>query len=203
MEHGRVVDQFANSELDANSKSCTTISECEREVPARRHRRNKGRNANETNIALWRHSPSLLACGTAQAQQINVKIGVLSDMSSLYADIGGPGSVAAAKLAVADFNATNKDVKVEIVSGDHQNKPDVGSQHRQPVVRRREGRHDRRRAELRRRARGQRDHPRQEQGVHRLRRRGVRPHRREVQRPTPCTGPTTPGCWRTAPARRS
>src|SRR5437868_8514143 len=68
-----------------------------------------------------------LACGPAQAQQVNVKIGVLSDMSSLYADIGGPGSVAAAKLAVADFNATNKDVKVEIVSGDHQNKADVGS----------------------------------------------------------------------------
>src|SRR3954466_2853243 len=68
-----------------------------------------------------------LACGPAQAQQVNVKIGVLSDMSSLYADIGGPGSVAAAKIAVADFNATNKDVKVEIVSGDHQNKADVGS----------------------------------------------------------------------------
>ena len=44
-----------------------------------------------------------LACGSAQAQQINVKIGVMSDMSSLYADIGGPGSIAAAKLAVADF----------------------------------------------------------------------------------------------------
>src|SRR3954447_918149 len=68
-----------------------------------------------------------LACGPAQAQQVNVKIGVLSDMSSLYADIGGPGSVAAAKLAVADFNATNPNVKVEIVSGDHQNKADVGS----------------------------------------------------------------------------
>ena len=37
---------------------------------------------------------AVLACGTAQAQQINVKIGVLSDMSSLYADIGGPGSTA-------------------------------------------------------------------------------------------------------------
>src|SRR5438309_9309071 len=69
----------------------------------------------------------VLAASSAQAQQVNVKIGVLSDMSSLYADIGGPGSVAAAKLAVADFNATNKDVKVEIVSGDHQNKADVGS----------------------------------------------------------------------------
>src|SRR5262249_61497675 len=68
-----------------------------------------------------------LACGTAHAQQVTVKIGVLSDMSSLYSDLGGPGSVAAAKLAIADFNAENKDVKVELVSADHQNKPDVGS----------------------------------------------------------------------------
>jgi branched-chain amino acid transport system substrate-binding protein len=68
----------------------------------------------------------VLATGSAYAQT-TVKIGVLSDMSSLYADIGGPGSVAAAKLAVADFNASNKDIKVEIVSGDHQNKADVGS----------------------------------------------------------------------------
>ena len=68
-----------------------------------------------------------LACGTAQAQQINVKIGVMSDMSSLYADIGGPGSTAAAKLAVADFQKDNPNVKVEIVSADHQNKADVGS----------------------------------------------------------------------------
>jgi len=68
----------------------------------------------------------VLAAGSAYAQT-TVKIGVLSDMSSLYADIGGPGSVAAAKLAVADFNATNKDIKVEIISGDHQNKADVGS----------------------------------------------------------------------------
>ncbi len=68
-----------------------------------------------------------LACSTAHAQQINVKIGVLSDMSSLYADIGGPGSVAAAKLAIADFTKANPNVKVEMVSGDHQNKPDVGT----------------------------------------------------------------------------
>jgi branched-chain amino acid transport system substrate-binding protein len=68
-----------------------------------------------------------LACAPAQAQQLNVKIGVLSDMSSLYADIGGPGSVAAAKLAIADFAKTNPNVKVEMISGDHQNKPDVGT----------------------------------------------------------------------------
>src|SRR5258706_8767968 len=72
---------------------------------------------------------ALLATSSAFAQYTDgvVKIGVLSDMSSLYADIGGPGSVAAAKLAVADFNAAAKGIKVEIVGGDHQNKADVGS----------------------------------------------------------------------------
>jgi branched-chain amino acid transport system substrate-binding protein len=71
---------------------------------------------------------AMLACGTANAQQVNVKIGVLTDMSSLYSDIGGPGSVAAARLAIADFTKTNPNVKVELISGDHQNKPDIGSQ---------------------------------------------------------------------------
>jgi len=68
-----------------------------------------------------------LACGTAQAQQVNVKIGVLTDMSSLYADLAGPGSVAAARMAIADFTKANPNVKVDLVSGDHQNKPDVGT----------------------------------------------------------------------------
>jgi len=68
-----------------------------------------------------------LACGTAYAQQLTVKIGVLSDMSSLYSDIGGPGSVAAAKMAIADFTKAHPDVKVDLVSADHQNKPDTGT----------------------------------------------------------------------------
>src|SRR5215213_11774582 len=69
----------------------------------------------------------VLAASSAQAQQVSVKIGVMSDMSSLYADIGGPGSTAAAKLAIADFAAKNPNVKVELLSADHQNKPDIGS----------------------------------------------------------------------------
>jgi branched-chain amino acid transport system substrate-binding protein len=69
---------------------------------------------------------ALFTTGVAYGQ-VNVKIGVLSDMSSLYSDIGGPGSVAAAKLAIADFTAKNPNVKVEVVSADHQNKPDIGS----------------------------------------------------------------------------
>jgi branched-chain amino acid transport system substrate-binding protein len=72
---------------------------------------------------------ALLASSSAFAQYTDgvVRIGVMSDMSSLYSDVGGPGSVAAAKLAVADFNAAAKGIKVEIISGDHQNKPDVGA----------------------------------------------------------------------------
>jgi len=63
----------------------------------------------------------------AQAQTVNVKIGVLTDMSSLYASATGPGSVAAAKMAVEDFNPAAHGMKVDIVSADHQNKPDIGS----------------------------------------------------------------------------
>jgi len=64
----------------------------------------------------------------AQAQDDDVvKIGVLNDMSGLYSDISGQGSVAAAKLAVEDFNPAAHGMKVEVVSGDHQNKPDVGA----------------------------------------------------------------------------
>jgi len=72
---------------------------------------------------------AFLASTSAFAQYTDgvVKIGVMSDMSSLYSDIGGAGSVAAAKLAVEDFSTAAKGIKVEIVSGDHQNKPDVGS----------------------------------------------------------------------------
>ena len=67
-----------------------------------------------------------LMCGTSHAQQINVKVGVLTDMNSLYADDTGPGSVAAAKMAAADFMKEHPNVKVEVITGDHQNKPDLG-----------------------------------------------------------------------------
>ncbi len=70
---------------------------------------------------------AVLITTAAHAQPINVKIGILTDMSSLYADATGPGSVAAAKLAVQDFNPAAHNMTVDIVSADHQNKPDVGS----------------------------------------------------------------------------
>jgi branched-chain amino acid transport system substrate-binding protein len=71
----------------------------------------------------------VLVSGTAQAQYTDgtIKIGVMNDMSGLYADLTGPGSVVAARLAVEDFDAAAKGLKVEILSADHQNKPDVGS----------------------------------------------------------------------------
>ena len=70
-----------------------------------------------------------LGAGAAEAQISDnvVKIGVLSDMSSLYSDIGGPGSVVAAKMAVEDSGTEKRGIKVEVVSADHLNKPDVGS----------------------------------------------------------------------------
>jgi branched-chain amino acid transport system substrate-binding protein len=63
----------------------------------------------------------------AQAEDLAVKIGVLSDMSGLYSDLGGPGSVTAAKLAVQDFDPAAHGLKVDIVSADMQNKPDIGA----------------------------------------------------------------------------
>src|SRR4029079_423545 len=70
-----------------------------------------------------------LGAGAAQAQISDnlIKIGVLSDMSSLYTDLAGAGSVAAARLAVEDSGVEKRGIKVEIVSADHQNKADVGS----------------------------------------------------------------------------
>ena len=70
-----------------------------------------------------------LATGAAEAQISDnvIKIGVLSDMSSLYTDLAGAGSVAAARMAVADSGVEKRGIKVEFVSADHQNKPDVGS----------------------------------------------------------------------------
>jgi branched-chain amino acid transport system substrate-binding protein len=65
----------------------------------------------------------------AQAQVSDgvVKIGVLTDMSSLYSDLSGAGSVLAARMAIEDSGVQKRGMKVELLSADHQNKPDVGS----------------------------------------------------------------------------
>jgi len=71
---------------------------------------------------------ALAAVAAAPAvAQTNVKIGILTDMSSLYTDLAGAGSVLAARMAADDFGAAAKGIKVEFISADHQNKPDVGS----------------------------------------------------------------------------
>jgi branched-chain amino acid transport system substrate-binding protein len=71
----------------------------------------------------------IAACSVAQAQYTDgvIKIGVMNDMSGTYSDLSGQGSVIAARMAVEDFGAAKKGMKVEIVGADHQNKPDVGS----------------------------------------------------------------------------
>src|SRR6059058_2002112 len=71
----------------------------------------------------------VVAASAAQAQISDnvIKIGVLSDMSSLYTDLAGAGSVAAARMAVEDSGIEKRGYKVEVVSADHLNKPDVGS----------------------------------------------------------------------------
>jgi branched-chain amino acid transport system substrate-binding protein len=73
----------------------------------------------------------LVLTGTASGQEVfwlgtAVKIGVLTDISGLYSDIGGAGSVEAARMAIADFGGTVNGKKIELLSADHKNNPDVG-----------------------------------------------------------------------------
>src|SRR5688500_14892000 len=68
--------------------------------------------------------------GAAHAQRVSddmVKIGVRTDMSSLYADNAGPGSVAAAQMAIDDFGGRVLGRKIELISADNLNKPDHGA----------------------------------------------------------------------------
>ncbi len=73
----------------------------------------------------------MMASGQAWGQAFDgtVKIGVLNDQSSLYADATGQGSVTAARMAVEDYMKANPNskLKIEVIFADHQNKPDIGS----------------------------------------------------------------------------
>src|SRR5271168_1703399 len=86
----------------------------------------------ETNMknkisALLLGTALVLSAGNmAFAQDKTVKIGALSDQSGLYSDLGGPGSTLAAQMAVEDSGLVAKGWKIDVISGDHQNKPDVG-----------------------------------------------------------------------------
>ena len=70
---------------------------------------------------------ALAAGGGAMAQDKNIKIGVLSDNSGLYSDLGGAGSTLAAQMAVEDSGLQAKGWKIDIISADHQNKPDIAT----------------------------------------------------------------------------
>jgi branched-chain amino acid transport system substrate-binding protein len=70
---------------------------------------------------------SLAFASAASADDKVVKIGALSDQSGLYADLGGPGSTLAAQMAAEDSGLKAKGWTIDIVSGDHQNKPDIGT----------------------------------------------------------------------------
>src|SRR5277367_5724805 len=69
----------------------------------------------------------LLTAAAALADDKVVKIGVLTDLSGLYADITGPGSMLAAQMAAEDIGLREKGWTIDVTSGDHQNKPDVGA----------------------------------------------------------------------------
>jgi branched-chain amino acid transport system substrate-binding protein len=64
---------------------------------------------------------------TASADDKTIKIGVLTDLSGLYADLGGAGSIVAAQMAVEDSGMAGKGWKLDVISADHQNKPDIAT----------------------------------------------------------------------------
>jgi branched-chain amino acid transport system substrate-binding protein len=70
---------------------------------------------------------TIAAAGAARADDKVVKIGVLTDLSGLYSDLGGQGSIVAAEMAVEDSGMAGKGWKFDVVSADHQNKPDIAT----------------------------------------------------------------------------
>jgi branched-chain amino acid transport system substrate-binding protein len=86
----------------------------------------KTKTKNKISALLLGTALTIAAGGLASAQDKTVKIGALSDQSGLYADLGGPGSTLAAQMAVEDSGLTAKGWKIDIISADHLNKPDVG-----------------------------------------------------------------------------
>ncbi len=79
-------------------------------------------------IAALVLTSGLVFAGVASAQTMDkvVKVGSLGDQSGLYQDIGGPGSTVAAQMAIEDSGLLAKGWKIDLISADHQNKPDVG-----------------------------------------------------------------------------
>src|SRR3569623_217434 len=67
------------------------------------------------------------ASASAQISGDTVKIGFITDMSGLYADIDGPGGVEAIKIAIEDFGGKVNGKKIELITADHQNKADIAA----------------------------------------------------------------------------
>src|ERR1700694_3451062 len=86
-------------------------------------------NFGETHMKLRMLSAAvasgLLLAGPVSAQ--GVKIGILNDQSGVYADYGGKWSFEAARMAVEDFGGSVLGQKIEVISADHQNKPDLAT----------------------------------------------------------------------------
>src|ERR1700733_3552156 len=87
-----------------------------------------------TPMALTRRSlisaapiPAAMPSLAARPQTPTIRIGVLNDQSGPYCDDGGPTGVVCAKQALEDFGISAKGWNVEVISADHQNKPDVGA----------------------------------------------------------------------------
>jgi branched-chain amino acid transport system substrate-binding protein len=74
-------------------------------------------------VLVW---PMLAIAGTFLSD--TVKVGVMNDQNGLYADLQGPGSVAAVRMAVEDFGGKIGNRPIEVIAGDHQNKPDIGTE---------------------------------------------------------------------------
>src|SRR5215468_4537585 len=101
--------------------------------PARKNGKPSTRSLGEETMKLLKTAfaagvalAALTGAANAQISDDVVKIGVLTDMSSLYADATGKGSLTAVEMAVADYGGKVKGKPVEVISADHQNKPDVG-----------------------------------------------------------------------------
>lgn len=82
---------------------------------------------NQISALLLGAALALAANGDALAQDKTVKIGVLSDNSGLYSDLGGAGSTLAAQMAIEDSGMAAKGWKINLISADHQNKPDIAT----------------------------------------------------------------------------
>src|SRR5687767_6440094 len=97
---------------------------------ASRRPQERNREKNMRHTLLASAAVALVMTAPALGQQISgdvVRIGVLTDLSGVYSDFGGPGAVEAAKMAVEDAGGKVNGKNIEVISADHQNKPDVAA----------------------------------------------------------------------------